>query len=399
MLPFNSAHPFRHLVSDDFLDTDFARKLLHDFPSFQSQYCLTNNGRVRAKHTPAILRDISPVYKKLNGFLSSKTFLKRISALTGVNDILYESDSSGAYIDEAFQGQELLPFRGFDFHHRTHRRRCLTFFIFLNDDWHSDWGGQLELYSYPVDTCARPAVSYDLRFNRAIVMETGERCWYGFRKICLPDNRRTATRKLVAFNLYTSVQAVDNADRYEHQALPRHFAMGKVLTETDVTELQTLAKQRNELIELRERFRAQNTGAVLQTLITHDDWLNIPVLGYALIKGRTTGLYGDGWAGKRVQTYVQVIRPATGFTLTARPASNIPNGAFVSVFVSGTQVSEQEIEAETEFALWCPFSISAGVTIEVTIVFSESVVPAQQGRGPDARYLSARDLLLMFEHT
>lgn len=55
--------------------------------------------------------------------------------------------------------------------------RCFTAIVFCNAHWDPSWGGHLELWA---EYDQAPSISYLPVYNRTILLEYGDRHWWGF---------------------------------------------------------------------------------------------------------------------------------------------------------------------------------------------------------------------------
>ena len=81
---FVAAKPFRHIAIDDFLDMDFARALLVDFPAFNDELAVNENGEVGGKAVHQNIATLGPVWRKLDKLVKGEAFRALISDITGI---------------------------------------------------------------------------------------------------------------------------------------------------------------------------------------------------------------------------------------------------------------------------------------------------------------------------
>lgn len=247
---FAVARPFRHLVLDDFLATDFLAALDAEFPPFEAKHARDEHGGIGGKAVVERIRAIGPAYARLDALIQTPDFLALVSALTGIPELLYDPHYFGGGTHENRHGQDLDPHIDFNRHpvERWHRR--LNLIVYLNRDWDPAWGGALELHSAPraaddqVTTIA-PAM------NRCVIFETTEHSWHGFSRIALPAGMQQRTRRSIALYFYSRDRpAAETADThatvYVDRPLPAHLVAGHRLSADDVQQLGELLARRDQ---------------------------------------------------------------------------------------------------------------------------------------------------------
>jgi hypothetical protein len=141
----------------------------------------------------------------------------------------------------------------FNYHPRRALHRRLNLVLFLNPEWEAGWGGCLELLRDPWATGADARQEVLPLANRAVIFETTEASWHGFRRIQLPPGK-PLSRRSVAVYFYTKDRATDQTAPsrgtiYYQRPLPEHIQPGRTLTEEDAAEIQTLLARRDKTIQ------------------------------------------------------------------------------------------------------------------------------------------------------
>lgn len=103
---FRAAQPFRHVVIDDFPQVADAQAWLQQFPRFESRYALSEMGEVGNKAVRTRVRELGAGYAALDDFLQSPQFLRAVSHITDIPDLLYDPDDGGG-THENRHGQSL----------------------------------------------------------------------------------------------------------------------------------------------------------------------------------------------------------------------------------------------------------------------------------------------------
>lgn len=252
------AEPFRHLVIDGFFEPSICRRLLDNFPQFEDRHALNEFGDVGGKAVVEDLGGVSPDYARLNEYLRSESFLAEISRLTGIDDLLPDPEHYGGGTHENRHGQELDPHVDYNYIHGGKLHRRLNLIVYLNEEWSDEWGGSLELHSDPWEPDTDRIRLVTPLFNRAVIFETNEHSWHGFRKIALPADKQHLSRKSIAIYLYTRTRPEDevappHGTFYVQRHLPEYMQPGHVLSQTDVNELKSLLRRRDDWIRHYQR--------------------------------------------------------------------------------------------------------------------------------------------------
>lgn len=252
---FAAAAPFRHVVIDDFLDRDFAEQLLAHFPGFESGNYLGDDGKPGGKSTFERVKKLGGCYTRLDEAIQSPEFLALVGRITGIPGLLYDPFYMGGGTHENRHGQALDAHIDFNYHPAEGWHRRLNLIVYLNHEWHEDWGGSLELFGDPRKDGA-PATSVLPLFNRCVIFETTEHSWHGFEQIHLPPERRALSRRSVALYFYSKERPVEetagkHSTVYVNRALPKRFRAGYTLDDGDVDTLRSLLAGRDAHIRMQ----------------------------------------------------------------------------------------------------------------------------------------------------
>ena len=133
-----------------------------------------------------------------------------------------------------------------NYHFDLKHHRRLNLIAYLNKDWTNAMGGNIELHSNPLDWWNNQVIEYLAGFNNAVIFETGENTWHGFKKITIPENHVEKSRKSLAHYFYSKNRPLsDIAPRHGtwwvHRPLDyKKFTVGAELTRAMLDELEVL---------------------------------------------------------------------------------------------------------------------------------------------------------------
>jgi hypothetical protein len=255
---FRQARPFRHVAVDNFLDPGKCEALLRDFPSFNEKYAMNEHGTVGRKAVVERVSEVSPFYKAFYQYINSPSFLEAMSELTGIPDLIADKTLLGGGTHDNLDGQGLNVHVDFNIDERRMLHRRVNLLIYLNREWEEAWGGVIELHSNPQNPEADEVASFLPLFNRAVIFETNEYSWHGFRRIELPADKKSLSRKSFSIYLYTKDRPAEevvapHTTFYLSQPLPEHLKPGHTLTEGDVLQLHICMQDRDGLLSMYQK--------------------------------------------------------------------------------------------------------------------------------------------------
>ncbi len=248
---FTSSQPFGYITVDHFLNPEFCRRLMAEFPAFDSAHALNERGETGRKAVFTDLARLGPAYAQFDQMIRTPEFLELMGRITGIPNLLYDPEYVGGGTHENLDGQELDSHVDFNYHPKRQWHRRLNLIVFLNPEWDEKWGGCLELLPDPwTPEGARPAAVVAPIANRAVLFETNEHSWHGFRRIQLPESKRHTSRRSLAVYFYTKERPAAETESshgtlYVHRQLGEHIQAGHQLDQQDVDEIRALLSRRD----------------------------------------------------------------------------------------------------------------------------------------------------------
>lgn len=394
---FSGAQPFRHVVIDNFLDPALAARLLADFPSFEERYAKNEMGQVGGKAVRMDMPDISPAYAALDRYIQTPEFLETISRISGIPELLYDPDYVGGGTHENVQGQCLDVHVDFNLLPRTGWHRRLNLIVYLNHEWQLDWGGCLDLHKDPWSPDSDEIKTVLPLFNRCVVFETNEISWHGFTSIDLPADQRSLTRKSIAIYLYTKERpaaetAPSHGTIYVPAGLPKDIQPEQMLSEAQWLELRRrYAQLRGQLKFLyqRELKFSRDYDEVVQALHQARASNGLPLQGFVLCEGQTTGFWPDLWVAQELRFGFRTTRPAQGLTLNLWAPPQLSGAQVLTVRIDGSALTLSVAPGECA-TLRHAGNWPAGQVCQVSIDAAHSWMPSSGGDSVDARELAWR---------
>ena len=192
-LKYKSSKPFPYIIIDNFLEKNFANKILDSFKlnSDWINYTFVNNFKKYG------FNDRKKMNKNLNNLfnsLASKKFTGKLNKITNINGLFLDPKLDGGGLHQIFKGGYLNVHTDFSSHtNKPNWTRVLNILIYLNKNWKKSYKGNLELWSKD----GRNKVSeISPKFNRCVVFFTNKNSFHGHpEKLNCPSN---VSRKSIA---------------------------------------------------------------------------------------------------------------------------------------------------------------------------------------------------------
>lgn len=198
---FAQERPFRHVAIDDILLPDAARRAEAGFATAlrHKQHSAPKSHRdVLLKTGTPNLKVMTPDQVAIFTEIHSNRFVRFLEGVTGISPVFADPELRGGGLHSSWRGAYLNVHTDFNFHPTEDTHRRLNLIIYLNEEWHEEWGGALELWNADVTRCE---ASFLPKFNRAVLFETSEISFHGHPvPLTCPEG---VTRKSLAVYYYS----------------------------------------------------------------------------------------------------------------------------------------------------------------------------------------------------
>jgi hypothetical protein len=174
---YASSEPFQHIVLDNFLLPEVARRAIDEFgavdPESWINYLHVNERKLANRDIEAWGLTLRAVAQRLN----SPDFVRALGELTGISDLHVDETLHGGGLHESMPGGFLNIHADFTVHpeHR-HWRRRVNLLLYFNEDWPAHYGGDLELWSRDMKQCVETVAPLA---NRAVIFNTDPDAFHG----------------------------------------------------------------------------------------------------------------------------------------------------------------------------------------------------------------------------
>ncbi len=224
---YQNSEPFPHCIIEDLFSPAVLDSALADFPAPESDVSWRKiHAREGAKDRQVLKLGLAnesqwpSSIRELIQELNSVSFLKFLERLSGISNLVADPHYRGGGLHQILPGGLLGVHADFTYHQDLGLDRRLNMLIFLNKDWHDEYGGHLELWTKDMTRCAkmiRPS------FGRCVIFNTDADSFHGHPEpLRCPEGM---TRKSIALYYYTqgrNDKSVQHEVRTDWQDLPDH---------------------------------------------------------------------------------------------------------------------------------------------------------------------------------
>ena len=239
---YKTAMPFQHIVIDDFVSDAIARQLQDGFPPADpalqerdnTAFVDEDTRKLPAQKNKLGIRNeqaFDPLVRHILWEMQSQAFILFLEKLTGITNLLPDPRLLGGGTHQTLPGGLLRIHADFNKHRIYDLDRRLNLLLYLNDDWHDEYGGHLELWDRGLTACQKRVLPIS---KRLVLFSTGSDTWHGHpHALTCPDGR---ARQSLALYYYTNGRPADETHP-KHKTLwpllPGEELPGEALPDND----------------------------------------------------------------------------------------------------------------------------------------------------------------------
>ena len=196
---YRQGNPVPHLFLSDFLAPEVASLIAGEFPDPNTEAWTQYRHHNENKLGMAKRELFPPGLGEVTDELNSPGFVSWLSVLTGIPDLVSDPSLEGGGLHQSSRGGFLNVHTDFSHHHyHKHWRRRVNLILYLNPEWHAEWGGAIELWDVGMRSCR---TKYPPLLNHVLIFNTNEKSLHGFPEPL--DCPEGVSRKSVALYYYT----------------------------------------------------------------------------------------------------------------------------------------------------------------------------------------------------
>jgi len=225
---FANAAPYPNVVIDNLLDDQLIESVLREYPERDDPIwqCYDDQDiQIKTRTDWKNESDIPSDTRELVRALISGTFLRALSKLTGIDNLISDPYLMGGGESSVFRGGTLDIHCDGNWHDAMAVHRRMNIILYLNKNWQESWNGQLELWDKEMKGCVKKIAPIN---NRLVIFLTNDFTFHGHpQPLNCPEDE---SRKSLILYYYTSgPRAPEEIARVDpHRALWRN--RGQVVT-------------------------------------------------------------------------------------------------------------------------------------------------------------------------
>jgi hypothetical protein len=197
---YHQAKPYPHAIIDGLVPDDILERVLDEFPEPSGDWRRFDDPRQRKLGASVVEVELGPMTRNVLAEFNSAAFVDFLQTLTGIEEALIpDPHYRGGGLHQILPGGYLEVHADFNRHPMFGLDRRVNVLVFLNREWQSHWGGQLELWDR---TMTRAERRIEPAFNRSVIFSITDTAFHGHPEpLQCPAGR---ARRSLAFYYYSN---------------------------------------------------------------------------------------------------------------------------------------------------------------------------------------------------
>ncbi len=193
-----SAAPWPHIVVHDLFSRAVLEELVRELDRVRPDVLLQHVTSRTVKNESAEVRGLGPTMDAFQAAMDSPAMTSYVEAVTGIAGLVTDPTRELAGLHETPVGGFTKIHTDFSNHPATGLHHRVNVLLYMNVEWHDNWGGQLELW--PSDMRGNPT-SVQPTLGTFVVFATNDDSKHGLpRAVACPEG---SSRRSLAFYYYS----------------------------------------------------------------------------------------------------------------------------------------------------------------------------------------------------
>jgi hypothetical protein len=258
-----AAPAYPHMVFDDFLKPEVVKKAIDEFPPLdpaQWNNYLHANERKFSNTDPETW---GPTLREILAVLNSPRFVAFVGKLIGVENLVADPSLEGGGLHQSTTGGFLNVHADFTVHpHNRKLQRRANILLYLNPDWKSEYGGDLEIWSRDMSMCKEKVSPIA---NRVLIFSTEPDSFHGHPDpMTCPEGMARRSMALYYFSLEDD--PIVRSTEYRARPDDGRFHAIAIWTDKQILRVYDFAKRKlglsddfaQKVLALTDRFRRKS---------------------------------------------------------------------------------------------------------------------------------------------
>jgi hypothetical protein len=240
---FRQNQPCPHVHLEEFLDPEIAVALAREFPDMATDAWTRYKHQNENKLGLAKRSLFPPLLGEMVDELNSPPFVRWLSELTGIPDLVSDDMLEGGGLHQSGTGGFLNVHTDFSNHHyHKHWRRQVNLILYLNPNWDEQWGGALELWDREMRRCV---VKVPPLLNQALIFRTDEISYHGFPEpLRCPEGESRKSLALYYYTVESGAEVKPHSTNYRSRPQDGPLKASMIWLDKQAVDLYSRAKAR-----------------------------------------------------------------------------------------------------------------------------------------------------------